>query len=91
MADAAGKFFQKAEKMRVAYGFKRAMAQVPARHVRSVRSAICGLVCLRNYYYLLRGEKPMFPDMQEKIASVLQRNGLPAPVEFDCYEWQYEW
>ena len=95
LADTAGesacKFFRKAEKVRVAYGFKRAMAQIPAGKVRSVRSAICGLVCQRNYYYLLRGEKPMFPDMQAKIASILTRNGLPGSVEFDRYDWLYEW
>lgn len=95
LADTAGeqacRFFRKAEKVRVAYGFKQAMAQVPAGHVKSVRSAICGLVCQRNYYYLLRGEKPMFPEMQKKIASILTRYGLPAPVTFDRYDWLYEW
>lgn len=87
----ACKFFKKAQKVRVAYGFKRAMMQIPAGHVRNVRSAICGLVCQRNYYYLLQGEKPMFPDMQKKIAAILLQNGLPVPVEFDHYEWHYEW
>ncbi len=95
LANGAGgtacQFFRKAEKVRVAYGFKRAMAQIPAGKVRNVRFAVCGWVCQRNYYYLLRGEKPIFPDMQKKIASILTHNGLPAPVEFDRYEWQYEW
>lgn len=95
LADTAGgtscAYFRKAEQVRVAYGFKKALAQIPAGKVRAVRLEVCGLVCRRNYYYLLRGEKPIFPAMQKTIAAILQQNGLPAPVEFDRYEWHYEW
>lgn len=95
LADAAGAqacpFFRRAERVRVAYGFSVALAQVPAGRVRSVRAAICELVCQRNYYHLLRGEKAMMPEMQNKVAAILVANGAPAPVEFDRYDWIYDW
>ena len=89
--DAPCDYFCKAEQVRVAYGFKQAMAKIESGKVRNVRSAIQGLVCQRNYYYLLRGEKPIFPLMQKRIENILHQNGLPQPIEFDRYEWQYKW
>lgn len=89
--DKACAYFCKAEKLRVAYGFKRALAQVPSGKVYNVRAAICALVCQRNYYYLLKGEKPMFPDMQRRVEAILVRHGLTAPIEFDRYDWDYAW
>ena len=94
-ADTAGEatcpYFRKAERIAVAYGFKQAMSRLEAGKVRSVRAAICQLVCQRNYYYLLRGEKPIYPAMQEKISRILERHGASLPVEFDRYEWLYDW
>lgn len=83
--------FRKAERVRVAYGFRQALAKIEAGKVRDVRSAMLGVMCQRNYYYLLRGEKPMFPKMQKRVEEILKRNGLPMPIEFDRYEWHYEW
>ncbi|WP_298073458.1 DUF6078 family protein [uncultured Bacteroides sp.] len=95
LADTAGarscRFFRKAEKVRMAYGFRRAFALIPAGNVKVVRSEVCELVCRRNYYYLLRGQKPLSPAMQKKIAAILKRHGLTVPMEFDRYEWQYVW
>ena len=95
LADTAGEatcpYFRKAERVAVAYGFKQAMSRLEAGKVRSVRAAICQLVCQRNYYYLLRGEKPIYPAMQEKISRILERHGASLPVEFDRYEWLYDW
>ncbi len=84
-------FFRKEEKVRIAYGFKRAKAKVEAGQVRNLRSAICRWVCQRDYYYLLKGEKPISPEMQKKITAVLARCGAPEPIEFDRYEWKYLW
>lgn len=85
-------YYSKAEKLRGAYGFGKAMAQVPHGRAGSVRSAICRYVCLRNYYYLLRGKKPMFPSMQRTVSRIFQIDGgLTSPIEFDRYEWQYKW
>lgn len=83
--------FKKAEKIRIAYGFKEAMSKIAYGRAHKVRSAVCKYVCTRNYYYMLRGEKPISPDMQNIITSILQLNGLTSPIEFDRYEWQYDW
>lgn len=85
------RFFRKAEKVRVAYGFKRALAKVESGKVRMVRSFMCGIVCQRDYYYLLRGDKPLYPHMQKKVVEILIRCGLEEPIEFDRYGWHYEW
>lgn len=84
-------YYCKAEKQRVAYGFKRALAKVPSGEVAYVRDRVCALVCRRDYYYLLKGEKPMFPAMQRKVEAILVRHGLTAPIEFDRYDWRYNW
>lgn len=84
-------YFRKAEQVRVAYGFRQALAKIEAGKVRSVRSAIQRLVCQRNYYYLSRGEKPIYPKMQQQIANIFSQHGLPLPIEFDRYEWQHNW
>lgn len=59
-------FFRRVEWVRVTYGFSGVLAQVSARRVRGVRSAICELACQRNYYHLLRGEKAMMPKSRTK-------------------------
>ena len=85
------RFFRKAEKVRVAYGFRQALSQLPAGKVRRARMHLRELVTRRNYYYLLNGEKPLYSNMQQKIAAILQANGLTADPAFDRYEWQYDW
>ena len=85
------RFFRKAEKVRVAYGFKQALAKVESGKVSTVRDSMCSLVCQRNYYHLLRGDKPLYPRMQKKVIDILTRCGLEEPIEFDRYEWHYEW
>ena len=57
--------------MRVAYGFRKALAKIESGKVGGVRTAMLGLVCQRNYYYLLSGEKPIFPAMQKKIENII--------------------
>ena len=74
------RFFRKAEKVCVAYGFKRALAKVESGKVGMVRSSMCGIVCQRDYYYLLRGDKPLYPRMQKKVVAILTRCGLEEPI-----------
>lgn len=89
--EASCPYFRNVERVHVAYGFKRALAKIELGKVKSVRTAIKALVCQRNYYYLQRGDKPIYPQMQKKIENILHLHGLPLPVEFDHYEWHYKW
>ena len=84
-------FFRRSEKVRVAYGFKQAMALVPHGKARAVRYALQEYMCERDFYYLRRGDKPIYPEMQRRIAADLAKAGAPAPIEFDRYEWRYDW
>lgn len=94
-ADARGEgscpFFRKAERVRIAFGFKQAMARVESGKVAGARAEIGSTTSRRNYYHLLSGDTPLSCGMQEHISAVLQRYGVPAPVEFDRTEWQYQW
>lgn len=83
--------FRSSQMIRLAYGFKNAMGRVPHGKVGSVRSAICSYMCLRTYYYYQRGQKPLSPKMQKTIISIFKRYGLTEPIEFDRYEWAYDW
>lgn len=93
--DAAGKgncpHFKSAETVRIAYGFINALGTVPGKHQKDVRKAILAHFCLRNYYHLRRGDKPMYPETQQLIASILTDHGAPSPVEFDRYEDSVNW
>lgn len=84
-------FFRKAERVRVAYGFKAAMDRIPAGRARGLKWNMTDLFCTRNFYYLRRGDKPIYPDMQKRIAAALKENGLQGPMEFDRYEWEIDW
>ncbi len=84
-------FFRKAEQVRVAFGFRNALKQVRHGEIRTVRGGIMGLVSRRGYYYLFNGERPIYPDMQRKIAGILARCGAEQPIEFDRYEYRYLW
>ena len=68
-----------------------ALSMVPSGQIASVRAAISRLGCDRMYYFLRRGEKPMFPDKQKQIADILAAHGAPTPVKFDRYEQQIDW
>lgn len=85
------RFFQTSEKVKIAYGFKWMMDNVPAGRIRPIRDAICSIVSRRTYYYLLNGTRPIQPDLQKKIGYILQMNGLSVPVMFDRYEQSYVW
>ena len=61
------------------------------RKARAVRYALQEYMCERDFYYLRRGDKPIYPEMQRRIAADLAKAGAPAPIEFDRYEWRYDW
>lgn len=94
-ADKAGAgtcdYFRRGERVRVAFGFKQALKSLPVAGMETARNDIKALMSQRTYYYLLNGEKPISPEMQEKIATILERYGLPAEMEFDRYEWCHDW
>ncbi|MFS6554672.1 DUF6078 family protein, partial [Parabacteroides distasonis] len=50
-------FFRKAEKVRVAYGFKQAMSRIESGKVARARALISPNTSRRNFYYLLNGEQ----------------------------------
>ena len=89
--EGACQFFRKAEKVRVAYGFRQAMSRIESGKAARARALISPNTSRRNFYYLLNGEQRLTPEMQEHVAAVLQDCGLQTPIDFDRYEWQYEW
>lgn len=95
LADAAGgaacRFFRNNGMIRVAFGFRQAMSKIESGKVAGVRIAIGSMMCRRNYFYMLKGERPIYPEMQEAIAKIMLRSGLTAPMVFDRYEWRYSW
>lgn len=83
--------FRPAAKIPIAYGFIKALRKVPAGNVENVRNAFADMYNLRDYYYMRRGEKPISPERQKKIAAILIENGAPEPVTFDRYEEDIDW
>ena len=88
---AACPFFRMAEKQRIAYGFQKAMNQVKHGEIRMVSAHLIGLNNRRTFYYQLSGEKPIYPATQRRIIAILAACGVPQPIEFDRYDYQYVW
>lgn len=83
--------FKSVEPIRMAAGFINAFSALPHGSVSAVKQEIARNFCLRNYYHLRNGERPMTPSEQNLVASVLERHGAKAPVSFDHYYDDYEW
>lgn len=83
--------FKTAEPVHMAAGFLGAMGAMPHANIGAAKSAIAHHFCLRNYFHLRKGERPMTPDEQAFVAGVLEQYGAPAPVRFDRYYDDYVW
>lgn len=85
--------FATATPQRLALGFRRALASIPAGRQHAVCEALMqALGLLRNQYYNARkGARPLNPDEQQRVAAVLAEYGAPEPIEFDAYEERIYW
>lgn len=84
-------YFKPVETERVAYGFKSALGLVPTKNTKTVRDAIAALFGRREFYKLLRAERPINLEKQEQIATIMANNGVPSPIEFDSYQETAKW
>lgn len=83
--------YKSAERIRMAAGFSSALCALPHGCVNAVKGEITKRFCLRNYYHLRRGDRPMTPTEQAFVADILERHGAPSPVRFDRYYDDYDW
>ena len=77
--------------VRVARGFRKAHRSVPHENYREVQYLLMKHMSQDSFYRFRRGTKLIYPDVQEKILSVLRRCGAKEPVEFDAYEDVLDW
>lgn len=77
--------------VRVARGFKKALRSVPYGGYQRVQALLTKFMSRNTFYLFRRGDKPIFPDVQEKILDVLRSCGAAEPIEFDAYEDVLDW
>lgn len=84
-------YFRCAQPVRMARGFRNALATVPSGQVKNVASAISRLYNQRYYYRMRRGEYALAPAQQEVISGILAAAGASLPIAFDYYETALDW
>ena len=84
-------FFQKAEQVRIARGFKGIWKQIHSRDARhDIRMALTAYFGSKGSYYRYRdGERTITPEQQQHILDILRRMGYHGDASFDEYNEDY--
>ena len=84
--------YQKVEKVRMAYGFHGLMDKIKGRDAKhDIRIALTDHFGSKGSYYRYKdGERMLSPEEQQKIESIMRRNGFEGDIAFDKYEESYD-
>jgi hypothetical protein len=83
------RYFQKAEKVQMARGFKRLFTNIKNKYARhEIRIKLTEYFGSKGSYYRYRdGKRWLNPELQQMIADLMQEQGLKEQPVFDeCYE-----
>lgn len=84
--------YRSSEPLRYARGMTRLFDEVPAKLLATVRRRVMGCFsCERYYYHSRKGERPITPTEQQRIAAVFKDAGIAAKPKFDGYEQGLDW
>lgn len=83
--------FHQAQTVKIARGFRNALAKMPHGGVSKVAGALSSVYGERAYYKMRRGDRPLTPLEQEQITATLKRFGAQEPIVFDSYNEDYVW
>ena len=65
---------------------------VPTKLLFTVRHRVMGCFsCERYYYHCRKGERPISPEEQQRIARVFKAVGIGTKPKFDHYEYAVAW
>ena len=86
------KYFQKAEEVKMARGFKTLFANMEDKHARhEIRMKLTKFFGSKGSYYRYRdGERWLNPRLQQMIADLMKQQGLEEEPVFDEYYEAYD-
>ena len=84
--------YRSSEQLHYARGMTRLFDEVPTKLLFTVRHRVMGCFsCERYYYHCRKGERPISPEEQQRIARVFNAVGIGTKPKFDHYEYMVAW
>ena len=86
-------YFQKAEKVRMARGFKNLFRNIGNKYAQhEIREELTDYFKSKGTYYRYRdGERLLNPELQQMIAKIMQKHGVDDAPVFDEYCESYDY
>ena len=89
--DGGCEHFLAAQKVRVAWGVKRLLDQIPYKDANSIRHQLIAHFGKSAYYRFYREERCLMPEDQVYIRQLLRRKGYTEEPAFERYTDEYNW
>lgn len=84
--------YRSSEQLHYARGMTHLFDEVPTKLLFTVRHRVMGCFsCERYYYHCRKGERPISPEEQQRIARVFKAIGIGTKPKFDHYEYAVAW
>lgn len=84
--------YRSGELLHYASGMTHLFDEVPAKQLPTVRHRVMDCFsCERYYYHCRKGERPISPEEQQRIARVFKAVGIGTKPKFDRYEYALAW
>lgn len=84
-------YFLSTEKIRVAWGTRHLLDNVPYKDVYDIKSRLMGHFGRGKYYRFFRKERYLKPEDQAYIRQVFRQKGIKEEPVFECYSEEYKW
>lgn len=84
-------YFQKAEKVRMAWGVKGLLDKIPYEDAVSIKQQLIGHFGKTKYYRFYREERYLTPKEQAYIRQVFRNKGITEEPPFTRYTDEYMW
>ena len=84
-------FYKPVQKIRVAWGVRRLLDNVPHKDAEQLKSLMLSHFGRGMYYRFYRKEKYLSPEQQEYIRRIFRQKGITEEPAFDSYTEEYKW
>lgn len=91
LSDAECPDFKSAEKIRLAWGIKNMLADVPYAKAEKIKTKMIAYFGKTKYYRIYREEKPVFPKEQKAVKEIFINNGIESEPAYARFTEEYDW
>lgn len=84
-------YFTSDQKIRVAWGIRHLLDNVPYKDVFEIKSRLMGYFGRAKYYRFYRNEKYLTPDDQAFVRKLFRQKGIKEEPVFESYSEEYQW